>query len=191
MQNEEWPTAPCAAGTHWFFIPHFKFFILHSAFFILIMLCLCFQLGDDRYALDAAQVVEVLPLLELRKIPGAPPGVAGLFNYRGRPVPAVDLGELLLGIPAPERLSTRLILVNHATESGGTRLLGLIAGQVTRIVRKSAAEFQQPVLLGAAPPFLGPVLMDESGGVQLLRPERLLTNDVRELIFAGALEATT
>ena len=45
------------------------------------MLFLLFELGRDRYALDALQVAEVLPLLALKEMPLAPPGVAGLLNY--------------------------------------------------------------------------------------------------------------
>jgi chemotaxis-related protein WspB len=44
------------------------------------MLFLVFQLGTDRYAIEAAQVVEVLPLVNAKHIPRAPRGVAGLFN---------------------------------------------------------------------------------------------------------------
>src|SRR5580692_2688337 len=82
------------------------------------VLFLLFQLGHDRYALEASRVLEVLPLLELKKLPGAPRGVAGIFNYRGRPVPAVDLSEMTLGRPASERLSTRIIVVNYPDETG-------------------------------------------------------------------------
>ena len=64
------------------------------------MLLLLFQVGGDRYALDARRVVEVIPLVKMQRIPRAPKGVAGLFNYRGRPVAAVDLSELMLGRPA-------------------------------------------------------------------------------------------
>ena len=151
------------------------------------MLFLLCQLGADRYALDATRVVEVLPLLQLQKIPGAPRGVAGLFNYRGQPVPAVDLGEMLLGQPAPERLTTRIILVRHAAADGGDHLLGLIAEQITQTVRRELGEFQEPALSVGAPPFLGPVLADEHGLVRLIREDRLLTNDVRNLLFAGKL----
>jgi len=63
------------------------------------MLFLTFQLGAERYALDASRVVEVLPLVELRKIPNAPHGVAGIFNYRGQPVPVADLSDLILHNP--------------------------------------------------------------------------------------------
>jgi len=52
----------------------------------MLMLFLLFQLGQDRYALEASRVIEVLPLVSLKRIPQAPRGVAGLFNYRGRPV---------------------------------------------------------------------------------------------------------
>ena len=66
------------------------------------MLFLVFQLGKDRYALEARRVVEVVPLLGLKKVPQAPKAVAGIFNYRGRPVPAIDLCQLALGQPADD-----------------------------------------------------------------------------------------
>jgi len=61
------------------------------------MLFLVFQLNDDRYALDVSQVVEVLPLVRIRKMLRSPPGIAGTINYRGAHVPVVDLSELALG----------------------------------------------------------------------------------------------
>jgi chemotaxis-related protein WspB len=82
------------------------------------MLFVLFHLGQERYALDAQRVVEVVPLLALKKLAQAPRGVAGMFIYRGRPVPALDLCELTLGRPAVEHLSTRIIIVNHSSPSG-------------------------------------------------------------------------
>ena len=64
------------------------------------MLFLLFELGQDRYALDVRQVAEVLPLVEFKRIPQAPPFVAGLLNYRGDPVPVIDLSQLTLSRPA-------------------------------------------------------------------------------------------
>ena len=98
------------------------------------MLFLLFQLGQDRYALDAGQVTEVLPLVEIKQVPQAPPGVAGVFDFRGAPVPVIDLSQLALGRPAQRRLSTRLIVVHHRDEGGEQRLLGLIAEMATETV---------------------------------------------------------
>ena len=149
------------------------------------MLFLLFQLGKDRYALEASRVVEVVPLLALKKLPQAPTGVAGVFNYRGRPVPAVDLGALTLGQPASERLSTRIIVVNYPDESGANHLLGLIAEHATETLRKDAEEFVDAgVKLGAAP-YLGPILMDGSQAIQWVYEHRLLPESVRGLLFSG------
>src|SRR5436309_13167461 len=101
------------------------------------MLFLLFQLGKDRYALGASRVVEVAPLLALKRLPQAPKGVAGIFNYRGRPVPAVDLCEMATGQPASERLTTRIIIINYQHENGTEPLLGLIAENVTEIPREN------------------------------------------------------
>jgi chemotaxis-related protein WspB len=153
------------------------------------MLFLLFQLGKDRYALEASRVVEVVPLLALKKLPQAPIGVAGILNYRGRPVPAVDLGALTLGKPASERFSTRIIIVNYPDESGTNHLLGLIAEHATETLRKDVKDFvDSGVKLGAAP-YLGPILMDGNQAIQWVYEHRLLPEPVRELLFSegGAL----
>ena len=150
----------------------------------LAMLFLLFQMGNDRYALEARRVVEVVPLLELKRLPQAPKGVAGIFNYRGHPVPAVDVSELTLGVPAAERLSTRIIIVHHPDGAGHNRLLGIIAEYATQTVQFHSQDFIDPgVKIGAAP-YLGPVLMDEKGPIQWLHAQRLLSEPVRNLLFS-------
>jgi len=87
------------------------------------MLFLLFQLGENRYALDARQVAAVLPFVAIVQIPQAPPAVSGIFNYRGAPVPVIDLSQVLLGRAALRRFHTRIVLVNYSSESGATHLL--------------------------------------------------------------------
>jgi chemotaxis-related protein WspB len=148
------------------------------------MLFLLFQLGADRYAIEAQQAVEVVPLLELKRIPQAPPGVAGIVNYRGRPVPTVDLCALTLGRPAREQLSTRIIILRLTDAAGRPQLIGVVAERATDLLRKEGREVFQPGAPPARGGFLGPVMMDEKGFLQLVRPDHLLTESVREALFA-------
>ena len=129
-------------------------------------------------------MIEVVPLLALKAIPQAPKGVAGMFNYRGRPVPAVDLSEITLGQPAKECLSTRIIIVQYPDATGEIRLLGLIAEHATEMIRSDTRDFvDSGVRIGKAP-YLGPVLMDAKGPIQWLKEQRLLSEPVRDLLFA-------
>jgi len=151
------------------------------------MLFLLFQLGRDRYVLEASRIVEILPLLELKAIPHAPPGVAGIFNYHGQPVPAVDLTHFTLGQPARHCLSTRIVLV-HYLDHGKERLLGLIAEQATRLIRKEPRDFVPSGVKMDAAPYLGPVAMDPQGAIQWVREQRVLPEPVRDLLFREILE---
>jgi chemotaxis-related protein WspB len=150
------------------------------------MLFLLFKIGNDRYALEASHAIEVIPFVALKKIPHAPRGVAGIFNYRGQPVPAIDLCELTSGRPARERLSTRIILTKHPNPSGQTRLLGLIAEHATEMMRRDERDFRDTGVKVGTAPYLGPVIMDNQGVIQLLHASRLagLDEGVRELLFA-------
>jgi chemotaxis-related protein WspB len=150
------------------------------------MLFLLFELANDRYALDVSEIAEVLPLVHLKRIPQAPAGVAGLFNYHGSPVPAIDLSALTLGRPAESRLSTRLILVRYPDDGGEPRLLGLIAEHATDTMRRAAEDFVVSGVAGDQTPYLGPVATDATGVVQWIRPATLLPPAVQAALFRDA-----
>lgn len=152
------------------------------------MLFLQFQLGKDRYALDASQVVEVLPLLGIKEIPQAPVAVAGAFNYRGQPVPVIDLSELALGRPARRHMSTRIIIVLYPGGNGTRHPLGLIAEKATETVHRDAADFADPGVVNDNAPYLGPVATDPHGLVQRIEVTRLLPATVRDVLFKQPLE---
>jgi chemotaxis-related protein WspB len=147
------------------------------------MLFLLFRLGKDRYALPATQVVEVLPMLAVKQIPQATPSVRGAFDFRGRPVPLVDLTQMALGVPAREQLSTRIVLVDYPDGAGATRLLGLLAEQVTETLRRNPEDFRDSGVELPDAPWLGPVASDPGGLVQRVEVGQLLTPAVRALLF--------
>jgi chemotaxis-related protein WspB len=99
------------------------------------MLLLLFEIGNGRYALETNQIIEIVPLVNLKKIPTTPAYVAGLMNYRGQGIPVVDLCELVDNAPIEDAFSTRIILVNYSIKNSGDRPLGLIANNVTETAR--------------------------------------------------------
>jgi chemotaxis-related protein WspB len=160
------------------------------------MLFLIFELGHDRYALPAAQIAEVLPVVRIKRVPHAPSGVIGVFDYHGAPVPVIDLCELTLGRPAARRLSTRLIVVSYAdrrAKSGeaktgqshlsGSHLLGLIAERATDTMIRDPSDFVASGITTNHAPYLGHVTTSSHGVVQRIDVETLLPDAVRESLF--------
>lgn len=148
------------------------------------MLFLKFRIGSESYALDAAQIAEVLPLVQIARVPQAPIGVAGLINYRGKFVPVVDLSELMFGEPARPHISTRLLLVRY-----GEHLLGLIAEQATETMRREAASFAESGIASDAAPYLGPVTQDGSQLIRRIELQKLLPAAVSSVLFRQAEES--
>jgi chemotaxis-related protein WspB len=145
------------------------------------MLFILFRLGEERYALEAAHVIEIIPRLPLRPQPGTPDFVAGLFNYRGTVVPVLDLGTLTLGVPCAEQLSTRIILIDYTLKSGVRKVLGLIAEAVTDTIKKEPCEFVA-VATGQVP-HLGKIALEGGNMVQGILPEYLLPPEVERFLF--------
>lgn len=145
------------------------------------MLFILFQLGADRYALPAGRVAEVLPLVALKALPGAPAGVAGLMDYRGAAVPVVDLSALALGRPAAARVSTRVLMVRHGAGEG--RLLGVIAERATGTIVLRPDEFQPTGVANDGARYLGPVAAHPGGLIQRVELEALLTPALQAALF--------
>ncbi len=151
-------------------------------------LFLQFEIGADRYLIDAAEVASVRPLPVLKALPGAPPGVAGVVNHQGSALPVVDLALLATGRPAADRLSTRLLLVRYPAP-GGERLLGLVAERATGVARLDEKNLAPSGVTAA--PWLGgvaPAPTPGGGLLQRIRVRELIPEDLRSVLFQ-AVEA--
>lgn len=155
------------------------------------MLFLRFAIATDHYVIEASHVAEVLPWLALKRLPAAPPWVAGAFSYRGESVPVIDLTHLATGVPAPARRSTRLVLVHYPAPGPAARRLGVLIERATDTLRADAAAFQPSGVDLSEGRYLGPVLDTDDGLVQWVRVDQLLTDAARALLFDAARDAMT
>jgi chemotaxis-related protein WspB len=153
------------------------------------MLFLIFQLGNDRYAVEVTHVIEVLPLVNVKYLPRAPAGVAGMFDYHGEPVLLIDLAELALGTPSRKWMSTRIIVVSDNREPSVRRVLGLLAEQVTETVRRSEEDFRDAGVSVSNAPYLGPVTTHAGSIVQRIEVQSLLSGSVRDLLLRERIGA--
>ena len=55
------------------------------------MLAILFEMDGRLWGADARLVETVVPAVRLRGVQGAPEWIAGVFNYKGNTVPAIDL----------------------------------------------------------------------------------------------------
>lgn len=142
-------------------------------------------MGDDLYALDSSQVVEVIPRVIVRKVHQVPDYVAGLFNYRGTIVPVIDLCHLIQGKPSRSYLSTRIIMVNYVGKDNTKRCLGLMAERVTETLNKPDTALVDIGTQLDEAPYLGEMIMDEKGMIQRIRLEYLLLDSQHKYLLAA------
>ena len=153
------------------------------------MLLLLFQVGNERFGLDATNVIEVIPVVSFRKAPQASEHVAGLINYRSTIVPVIDFSSLLSGHPAPFLFSTRIILIDYCGGDNVHHILGLLAERVTETLRCSEKDFQAPGITADTAPYLGGIFLDSTGMIQQVIVEKVIPPALQDALFTGAKEA--
>ena len=144
---------------------------------------LLFEAAGQRYALEAADIVEVIPAVHLRSLPGVPAYVAGVFRYRGVIVPVIDLSQLIGNTPAAARLSTRIILTRHVGANGQVHILGLRADKATDIMASDASAPMPSGVVAAEAPYLGGLSQQGGALVQFINVLQLLPTAVRDSLF--------
>lgn len=132
-------------------------------------LLLLLAVNDQIYALDSAAVLEVIPRVMLRSLSDSPPHLPGVFSFRGRVVPVLDMSQLIAGRVCAANLSSRIIMVRMADDA----LVGLLAERVTDTVLKSRDAFQPAEGAAATKPWLGGIALDERGLIQMLDVDAL------------------
>lgn len=154
------------------------------------MLFLVFQIAGHRYCIDTGQIVEVLPLVTSRSIPGVPPDVRGVFNFHGTVVPLLDAGMLIYGARSDMHRETRIALVEYATQSKGQRVLGILLERATGLMRRDAEDFVEPPVESGAT-YAGRVATDEEGMVQRFELRDLVSEDVWAALDGMPAEAAS
>jgi chemotaxis-related protein WspB len=145
---------------------------------------LVFQAGPERYALDCRQVIEVVPRIPLRPVPGAPDYVVGVFRYRGAMVPVIDLTRLLIERPSSHSMSTRIVLVRYVPEvARNAHVLGLMAEKVLDTINRPASEFQPSGVTVTQAPFLGELTTENDELVQRVEVDALLPDELQHMLF--------
>ncbi len=137
------------------------------------MLLLLFHLGSDRYAIDSSQVIEIIPLINLKKVSSSVSHIAGIFNYGGKVVPVIDLGQLIHQKSCQALLSTRIILVYHSFLEQNSSLLGLVAEKVTDTIAKNEEDFISAEFQAINTSDLGDMIHDEQGMIQYIHLDHL------------------
>lgn len=92
-----------------------------------------FKLGDELFAINVAQVREVLELSQITRVPTAPDYMRGVVNVRGKAVPVVDL-RLKFGLPkASDTVNSRIVVMELELD-GDTTVVGGIADSVHEVI---------------------------------------------------------
>lgn len=144
---------------------------------------LLFSVGEDRFGLDVRHVVEVIPFVNLKRLPQTPDYVAGVFNYRNVAVPVIDVSKMIGGVKVRPFLSTRIVIVNYPMEDSGKHVLGLLAEHVTETVKFDKSAFISSGRGAQSAEFLGELAMDEKGMVQCVRLHKLLPIELSNALF--------
>ena len=132
------------------------------------MLVLMCRAGDNRYAIDSACVVEVVPYVHTDSVADAPPWLAGVFAYRGRATPLVDLTLLTSGQTCPRLWSNRIIVARFDAPDMPSQL-GLLAERVTTAEIDATAQTASTDE-SAGMETLGPLLLDDQPRPRSLDP---------------------
>jgi len=96
-----------------------------------------FYLGEEVYGLPLEQLREVAHVGHLRRVPGAPSGVAGLVNLRGEILCALDV-RAILGLPPQLPYASPFIVALR----GFNDPLGLIVDSIADIYSVAASDIE-------------------------------------------------
>jgi purine-binding chemotaxis protein CheW len=108
---------------------------------------LTIDLQGEIFAVEAAQVREILDLVSITEVPGSQPFVGGLINVRGKVVPLAD-PRLKFGMELrPPTIDTRIVVIEIELEGDATTI-GIRADKVHEVTEMAAASLEETPKIG-------------------------------------------
>jgi purine-binding chemotaxis protein CheW len=108
---------------------------------------LTLDLDGEKFAVEASHVREILDLVPITDVPGAPLFVDGLINVRGKVVPLADLRVRFGMEQKPPTIDTRIIVLELELD-GMPVIAGIRADKVHEVVEVAASALQEAPRVG-------------------------------------------
>ncbi len=152
---------------------------------------LTFAIGDETFALDIANVREIVQVGAMTTVPLMPAFVRGVINLRGAVVPVIDLRARFGRGPAVVGKKTCIVIFD-SVRAGERVELGLMVDAVSEVIEIAADQIEPPPNFGTAVRRDFILGMGKVGRrfVILLDPARAFdVDEMAELCAAGSLAA--
>lgn len=104
-------------------------------------------LGEEKFALNAGLVREIIDPVPVTKVAGARAFVPSVINVRGNVIPLADL-RIRFGMPQLDNSANTRIVVIELTLDGEPVLVGVTADKVYEVTEISQADVQQTPRVG-------------------------------------------
>jgi purine-binding chemotaxis protein CheW len=108
---------------------------------------LTFRLGEESFAVDVAQVREILELIPITRVPKTPEYMRGVINVRGSVVPVVDM-RLKFGMPKGEDTINTCVIVLEVDLDGEATVIGALADAVNEVSELAPGQIEPAPRLG-------------------------------------------
>jgi purine-binding chemotaxis protein CheW len=108
---------------------------------------LTFKLADEVFALDVAEVREILDFTTVTKVPRTPAFMRGVINLRGSVVPVMDL-RLKFGMTATQQTVDSCIIVVEMTMEEDSVVIGVLADAVQEVIDLEPEQIEPPPRIG-------------------------------------------
>jgi purine-binding chemotaxis protein CheW len=142
----------------------------------------CFEVGGRAFAIDVAQVREVVRWQPVTPLPNAPALIEGVIDLRGAVVPVVDLGRALGGAAVAPGVRTRIAIA----EVDGL-VMGLAVDAATEVISVDVASLDDPPALAVQAGYdVTRAVVRRSGAEPILV---LALEQVLESVYRSALPA--
>lgn len=110
-------------------------------------LYLTFRLGEELFALDVAEVREVLDMRAITKVPRTPDFLSGVINVRGSVVPVVDLRTKFGLAQTDDTVNTRIVVMELELD-GEQTVFGALADSVHEVTELDPSHIESPPRIG-------------------------------------------
>ncbi len=144
---------------------------------------LTFQLGQDLFAVEVSNVLEVFEKQTITLVPRAPEHILGIVNFRGNIVPVISTHQKF-NLPFNDRDLNSILIVFETHSAGNHHFFAATADKVKDVIEASPGEIIPIPEIGVSydSKFIRGAIRRNNNFILLLETERVFSQVETEVI---------